>query len=230
MVFLDRFDAVIFDLNGTLAEDFDRFGPGQDYAMTYRQLGGSALAPQPLTKLVDSLMTRILRRYEDGPPDPFPSLAEFLAQLVEVPAAEAERIDALVAEHERGTIPQARVDLIETLGRNHRLGLISDLWASSDCYRRYLDQLGLSAMFGSMVFSCEHDAVKPGPRLFRTALSELGVAPQRAVFVGDHESRDILGAAACGMSTVWIDAEGRGPTVASPDRVVVSLEALPDLV
>ncbi len=230
MVFLDRFDAVIFDLNGTLAEDFDRFGPGQDYAMTYRQLGGSALAPQPLTKLVDSLMTRILRRYEDGPPDPFPSLAEFLAQLVEVPAAEAERIDALVAEHERGTIPQARVDLIETLGRNHRLGLISDLWASSDCYRRYLDQLGLSAMFGSMVFSCEHDAVKPGPRLFRTALSELGVAPERAVFVGDHESRDILGAAACGMSTVWIDAEGCGPTVASPDRVVISLEALPDLV
>ena len=85
-------------------------------------------------------------------------------------------------------------------------------------------------MFGSMVFSCEHDAVKPGPRLFQTALSELGVAPERAVFVGDHESRDILGAAACGMSTVWIDAAGCGPTVASPARVVVSLEALPDLV
>ncbi|MGB5622659.1 MAG: HAD family hydrolase [Gammaproteobacteria bacterium] len=227
---MDRFDAVLVDLNGTLAEDFDRFGPGQDYVTTYRRLGGSALAPRSLTGLIDSLMTRILRRYEDGPPDPFPSLAECLAELVELPAAETERIDALVAEHERGTIPQARVDLVETLGRSHRLGLVSDLWASSGCYRRYLDQLGLSPMFGSIVISSEHGAVKPGPRLFRTALSELGVAPERAVFVGDHESRDILGAAACGMSTVWIDAEGRGPTLARPDRVVVSLEALPDLV
>jgi len=230
MAFLDRFDAVIFDLNGTLAVDFDRFGPDQDYATTYRQLGGRALAPEPLADLVDSLLTRILRRYEDGPTDPFPSLAEFLAELVGSPAAETERIDALVAEHEMGTIPRARVQLLEELRRSHRLGLISDLWASSDCYRRYLDQLGLTPIFGSIVFSCELGAVKPGPRLFQTALDELAVAPERAVFVGDHETRDILGAAACGMSTVWIDTEGHGPMAARPDRVVASLEALPDLI
>ena len=35
MAFLDRYDALVFDLNGMLAQGFIRFGPGQDYADTF---------------------------------------------------------------------------------------------------------------------------------------------------------------------------------------------------
>ena len=33
-----RFDAILFDLNGTLAEGYDRFGPGEDYDAYPRDL------------------------------------------------------------------------------------------------------------------------------------------------------------------------------------------------
>ena len=40
MSFLRRFDAVLFDLNGTLAEDYDRFDGEQDYTAGYVRHGG----------------------------------------------------------------------------------------------------------------------------------------------------------------------------------------------
>src|SRR2546426_828481 len=43
---LSRFGAVLLDMNGTLMFGGDRFGPDQDYAATYRSLGGSRLAPE----------------------------------------------------------------------------------------------------------------------------------------------------------------------------------------
>ncbi len=229
MPFLSRFDAVIFDLNGTLAEGFDRFGSGQDYMGTYRRLGGAQLSADALRHLLDKLMAELLDRYETGPADPFPQLGALLADLVELPAAESRLIEELVAEHEMGTISTARVELIGSLGQTHQLGLISDLWAPSRRYRDYLERLGLTRVFGSMVFSCEQGAVKPSPRLFRRALEDLGVTPQQAVFVGDKEARDVAGAANCGIATVLIDAIGRGPQKSRPDRVIPSLEALADL-
>lgn len=229
MPFLDRFYALVLDLNGTLAEGFDRFGPGQDYGETYRRLGQGTLDPETLRTVVDSLMDRLLARYEAGPADPFPGLADFLERQDALSADERERIEALVALHEMGTIPPERVESLRRLARRHRLALVSDLWAPAAAYREYLQRIDVDRLFRSMVFSCEHGAVKPSPRLFRRALSELEVPAERAVFIGDHETRDILGAAACGMATVWVDRTGAGPRVSTPDRVIRSLEELASL-
>ncbi|MGB5590932.1 MAG: HAD family hydrolase [Gammaproteobacteria bacterium] len=230
MSFLNCFDAIIFDLNGTLAEDFDRFGPGHDYMATYTKLGGRHLSGTELRDLVDDLMSRFLQRYDADPTDPFPQLCEFLEVPEALPSRELHLLEALVAEHEIGVISAARIELLRRFSRTHRLGLISDLWAPSHRYRAYLDALGVTSLFGSMLFSCEQGAVKPSPRLFRCALEELGVAPEQAVFVGDKETRDVIGAASCGMATVWVDATGEGPRLSQPDRVVASVEALEALV
>ncbi len=230
MVFLDRYDALVFDLNGTLAENFDRFGPGQDYGHTYRRLGSGSLKPHEVGELVDSLMARLLSRYEDGPSDPFPNLTDFLAETSDLPRDEWGRIEELVASHEMGSIPDERVESLRHLAGSHRLALVSDLWASSTSYRRYLETTGAASAFRTMVFSCDHGAVKPSPRLFRQALTELDVPAGRAVFIGDSETRDILGAAACGMATVWIDRKGTGPGVSRPDRIIGSVEELAGLV
>ncbi|MGD8977332.1 MAG: HAD family hydrolase [Gammaproteobacteria bacterium] len=230
MAFLDRYDALVFDLNGTLAEDFDRFGPGQDYAATYRRLGSGSLMPDEVGELVESLMARLLERYESGPVDPFPNFTDFLADTVDLPRDEWERIEELVAFHEMGSISRERVESLRILAGSHRLALVSDLWAPSGLYRRYLETSGVSSVFRSMVFSCDLGAVKPSPRMFRKALTELDVPAGRAVFIGDNETRDILGAAACGMATVWIDSKGTGPGVSRPDRVIESVEELAGLV
>ncbi len=61
---LAEFEAILFDLNGTLAEGYDRFGPEQDYHATYRRLGGRRL---------DAAM---LRRWADLPDTDRDSIAE----------------------------------------------------------------------------------------------------------------------------------------------------------
>lgn len=229
MAFLDHFDALIFDLNGTLAEDYDRFGPDQDYGATYGRLGSGSLTVDQVRESVQALMSRLLARYETGPFDPFPSLTDLIAEMGELPPAEWPGIEALVAAHEMGSVPPERIAWLQSLSRSHRLALVSDLWASSASYRRYLETTGVASVFRSMVFSCDHGAVKPSPRLFHLALSELDVPARRAVFIGDTESRDILGAAACGLATIWIDSKGTGPGVSRPDRIIGSVEELAGL-
>ena len=201
---LDRFDAIVFDLNGTLAVDYDRFGPDQDYHATYRRLGGAALSPDVLGRLVEETLAPLLARYRAGPPDPFPALADCLPPTMRPSAAEAALVLETIAEHECGHVPAPRAALLRLLARHHRLGLVSDLWAPAGRCRGYLEEAGLATLFGSLVFSCEHGAVKPAPRLFELALAELGAEPGRTLFVGDNPIRDVAGARACGLRTVFV--------------------------
>lgn len=224
--FLDRFEAIVFDLNGTLAEGYDRFDKDQDYHATYRALGGSALSRSEVTEAVEESLRRCLARYRRGPSDPFPPYAEFMP--VEF-AEHAAAIEDTVAEHELGVIPDERRDWLETLARSHRLGLVSDLWAPARRVRERLAADGLGALFRSLVLSCEHGAVKPSPRLFRLALSELSADPARTLFVGDNYRRDIEGAAACGLATAWVSATGPPGEAPAADRVVDSVERLAEI-
>lgn len=229
MSFLRRFSAILFDLNGTLAEGYDRFGSDQDYMPGYLDHGGGRLAAHEVAARIDGCLAGLTSRYDSPPDDPFPPLREFLTgeSLVE---EEIRALEATVAQHEMGHIPPARVRLLEQLATTHRLGLVSDLWAPAERCRHYLESAGLTRLFGSMVFSCEHGAVKPAPRLFRTALAELCVAPADTVFVGDSAIRDIQGAMACGMATIWISPRSTADARTRPDRVVGSVEALAGLV
>jgi putative hydrolase of the HAD superfamily len=219
------FDAILFDLNGTLAESYDRFGPDEDYHRTYRGLGGGELSPADLRDRVEQTLARLLPQYRDGPANPFPSLRDCVPDAERLPAAELELLLETVAAHECGRIPAARVALLRRLAGSQRLGLVSDLWAPADKCRDYLAALGLDDVFGSLVFSCEQGAVKPARRLFERALAELGATPERTLFVGDDLRRDIAGAAACGLRTAWIG----DPAVASGAdwvlRDVLELEA-----
>jgi putative hydrolase of the HAD superfamily/5'-nucleotidase len=223
MRFIDRFEAVVFDLNGTLAEGFDRFGEGQDYHATYRSVGGSALSGPEVMDAVEESLRRCLDRYRRGPWDPFPDYVDFVPTEF---AADADAIEDTVAAHELGVVPASRQDWLRELAVTHRLGLVSDLWAPSRRARGYLAAEGLGELFDSVVLSCEHGAVKPSPRLFLQALSELRSRPQTTLFVGDNYRRDIEGAAACGLGTAWIRVGGRAGDAETADRIVDRVERL----
>ena len=199
-----HFDAILFDLNGTLAEGYDRFGPDEDYHGTYRDLGGRDLSPVALRDWIERTLARLLPRYRDGPADPFPALRDCVPEADRLPASELELLLETMAAHECGQIPPDRIALLHALSGHHRLGLVSDLWAPAGQCRDYLTNVGLGDVFGSLVFSCEHGAVKPARRLFELALAELDADPARTLFVGDDLRRDIGGAAACGLRTAWI--------------------------
>jgi putative hydrolase of the HAD superfamily len=87
----------------------------------------------------------------------------------------------------------------ETIERLHTLHLSLAVVANWDCtLPGHLDRLGLDRFFSAVVTSAAAGAVKPDPAIFRLALDQLGVAPDRALHVGD-EPADEEGARAAGM-------------------------------
>jgi putative hydrolase of the HAD superfamily len=61
-----------------------------------------------------------------------------------------------------------------------------------------LERLGTTSLFGAIVTTAEAGAPKPEPAVFRLAIERVGVAPDRALHVGD-EPGDEEGARAAGM-------------------------------
>ena len=111
--------------------------------------------------------------------------------------------------------------------RGRRLGLISNWDARLD---GILDELGLAGRLDCAVISHAAGAQKPDAAIFRRAAELCGLAPGRALHVGDSYEEDVLGARAAGMQALWLR---RGGPAAPPDdagvRTIASLSELPGL-
>lgn len=102
-------------------------------------------------------------------------------------------------------IPGARDLVIELERRGHPLALCAD--GPAPQFDNILTQHGLLDCFDTFAISSEVGAEKPDPRMFRTALDGLGVRVDDysgAVMVGNNLERDIAGANALGLVTVFL--------------------------
>jgi putative hydrolase of the HAD superfamily len=96
-----------------------------------------------------------------------------------------------------------------------------------------LDTLELAAHFEQVVTSGEFGAAKPDPSIFLHTCALFGVAPEEAAYVGDRLHTDAIGAAAAGLTGVWLDRNGTATAdeaaeaEASGVRVIASLAQLP---
>lgn len=121
----------------------------------------------------------------------------------------------LVAEHEawapaRRPASMSRSLLDSLRERGLKTGLVSNTWDPRWLLLRDLEHQGLAERLDAVVFSSDVGIRKPRPEIFLRALDELGVPPQRALFVGDRLVADVSGARAVGMTTVqamWYRAE-----------------------
>jgi len=86
------------------------------------------------------------------------------------------------------------------------LGVVSNF---EDWLEGLLIEMEVAPFFAFMVISGKEGVEKPDPAIFRLALERSGVAPEEAVFVGDHPRLDIQAAAELGMTGVLIDRPGR---------------------
>jgi putative hydrolase of the HAD superfamily len=93
-----------------------------------------------------------------------------------------------------------------------------------------LDTLGFGEYFETVVHRGYDAPAKPAPDPFHAVLDALGVAPGRAVHVGNSVASDVAGAKRAGVRAVLLEngsgAEEAGP---DPDGVVASMRDLPDL-
>jgi putative hydrolase of the HAD superfamily len=104
--------------------------------------------------------------------------------------------------------------------RGSKIAIVSNC---SEHTRPLLTELGIDVLVDALVLSCEVGAAKPDAKIFRSALDQLDVTADAAVFV-DDQADYCAGAVALGITTAQIiRGEPNGKVVATGATVVRSL-------
>ncbi len=207
--FIDQFDVVLLDVSHTFMFDVDRFSDTEDYGTTYRQIGGNLLSNGEIHRTIAALFDSMLADYED--PNCYDSFAPVFSYLKVLPESKNLPVDEIrllaqvFAMHEVGTIPATHAEALHRLHETHRLGVVSNIWTSRDLYLGEFERVGIRNLFNVIIFSSDHGCVKPSPYLFAKAVEAFDVDRSKIVFVGDSLKRDIAGAKAASLSSVWIN-------------------------
>lgn len=121
-------------------------------------------------------------------------------------------------------------NMMETLNvlrdRGAKLAIVTN--ASVSFQSSAIQALGIEHLFDAIVISEAEGVRKPDRRIFDLTLARLGVAPNEAVFVGDHPEIDIQGAQSAGMRAIWKRDDYWG-ACAFADAVIEELEELPGI-
>jgi 2-haloacid dehalogenase len=89
----------------------------------------------------------------------------------------------------------------------------------SNADREHLAAWGFTLPVEFILISETLGAYKPHPRVFQSALNQLGLQPHEVLYVGDSEVDDVKGAKEAGLRVVWLNRDGRSrrPDVPPPD-------------
>jgi putative hydrolase of the HAD superfamily len=103
-------------------------------------------------------------------------------------------------------IPGAAEMMGELKRRGYSLALVAD--GPTGTFRNVLPVYGLWDLFDVFAISAEVGVQKPDARIFYAALQQLQIDPAdhgRVLMVGNNLERDIKGANALGIVSVWLD-------------------------
>ncbi|WP_114391859.1 phosphoglycolate phosphatase [Oleisolibacter albus] len=216
---LDRFPAVLFDLDGTLIDSADEIGTGLNALLAEYSL-------QPVTP------TQVRQFIGDGAP----KLVErgFAANGVTLAGDDLKTaVDRFVTLY--ADVPTSRESLypgvpetLRTLAADgHRLGLCTN--KPSSVTRLLLTELGLSPLFGAVVGGDTLAERKPSPAPLLWAMERLGQTRAGAVMVGDN-ANDVAAARAAGIPVIAVAYGYPRMPVAElgADLVIEQFAALPE--
>lgn len=199
-----RYDAVVFDLFGTLVPGYSVQGHDRALARMASCLGVST---DDLGRVWrdDMWPDRLLGR--------LPSLEDTFAAACQRIGAASPPPDAL-AEAARLRLDFERSlltphdDVLPTLRalhtRGYRIGLVSNCSIELPIL---FPETELSAEVDEAVFSSSAHFAKPDARIYELVCEGLGVDPERCLYVGDGSDRELTGAAAVGMHPVLVRVE-----------------------
>ena len=107
--------------------------------------------------------------------------------------------------------------------RGFMLGLVTNGFAET--HREKIAILQIGELFDAIFIADEVGMLKPDPLLFTHACAELGSSPANCAMVGDRYERDMRGAIAAGLFSVWMNVhcETLEPDAPRPDVTVASI-------
>jgi putative hydrolase of the HAD superfamily len=144
-------------------------------------------------------------------------LARGVAERLGADPAAADRVAARFLSQTRASLA-ASAGVLSRLAGRYRLGVVSNFYGNlaSVC-----EETGLAPHLAASVDSARTGCTKPDPKIFRAALSRMGVDPAETLFVGDSAERDMAGAKAVGMPHVRVIADASEAEPCCPgDRVI----------
>jgi putative hydrolase of the HAD superfamily len=223
MVAIETLDAVVFDVDGTLCE-YER-GPAEMLDIAFERAGiepffTKAEYVQRYEAFIDESDTAAEHRERcfldiAEEKDRDPEIARRVAQ-----AYAAER------DHENvGWIAGAR-EALDGLAGQYSLAAVTN--GTAEMQSTKLDALGVEC-FETVVYAGFETEPKPDAEPFDVALDALGVAPPRALYVGNSLESDVAGAHNAGMPVAWLgegSPESYDPeyTIQSPREILSILD------
>lgn len=123
------------------------------------------------------------------------------------------------------------LNLLETLDiltkEGYLLGIITN--GLGTFQRRTIQGLGIEKYFQTILISEVEKVRKPEAEIFLRALRNLGVTPDKSVFIGDHPDTDVMGAKRVGMKSIWKrDLRWEEPEIS--DGIIDDLGELPMII
>lgn len=224
-----RYEVVLFDLGGTLVDEYD-------FAGWAGVAGGIGLDADP--DLVRHAFQEVVAEVDARPIGPMSDASVRAVFWQRVLGRACERpVDAGTARRfldaqERAPEPTFTVysDVRRCLDalaeQRRRLGVVSNS-VSEASVRRILALTGIAPYFDAVVSSGTEGVAKPDPAIFARAVARFGASADRTFYVGNLEHTDALAARAAGLGSVWLNREGTGFTDGTPE--LTSLLELPIL-
>ncbi len=118
-------------------------------------------------------------------------------------------------------LPGAQSTLDLLLSRGYRLGLLTN--GDGETQRYKIKRFDLAKYFKTILIEGEIGFGKPDVRMYRLALSALGLTPEQTWMVGDNLSWDVEAPQHLGIRAIWIDRKAAGLPIgstAAPHRVI----------
>ena len=136
----------------------------------------------------------------------------------------AERGFRVFWEHRNAvTLFDAAHGTLEGMREHYAVGAITN--GNADVH-----YIGIGHYFDFVITAAQAGAAKPKPEIFHAALAAAGVEAAHTVHVGDDPVRDVHGAHAVGMGTVWVNVTAMPwPGGPPPDAEIRTLDELPPL-
>jgi putative hydrolase of the HAD superfamily len=196
-----RYDAVIFDLFGTLVDNFAIEQFNMMLAVMARELDAER----------EDFIRHWIGTYRERASGVFTSTEENIFHI-----AGAMQLQPSPEQIEKARILRwqftqkwlkPRSDAIETLAQLRQMGLKIGL--VSDCSSEVpgiWSATPFAPFFDVTIFSCSVSMCKPDPRIYALACEQLAVDPTRCLYVGDGGSQELSGAHRAGMHPVMIRA------------------------
>ena len=196
-----RFDAVVFDLFGTLVPEFSR----SDFYDSVRSAAGAlGLDVEEFEReWIRTAHERQTGAYRGGVEDNVRAIVDALGRAQPTDEELAAALATRSSLYDRWFHPRdGSLEILRELrARGYPVALVSmcapdtpDRWRASE----------MAPLVDVAIFSSETGLRKPDPEIFLAACEGLGVEPGRCLYCGDGAYGELTGATAVGMTAVLI--------------------------